>query len=512
MTNPQQALDFTRGQFFIAAASTHFELPHSAMAEAYEKFMTPIVVPGTKFHSYSPRPSPEASVSDLAPIMVRMHELAHYRSTMSTPFGLFLFRLTVLTSSTMQYVCRRIKVEIGGEYEVAWPFKAWFLENGHRLISPSTMLAPGYPLMYHLGNKLLEAEAYNDFSSTLLFKGKTTVGSLCNQWNSILGLIKIQHELEAIPTITSRLSPDLEPANIDEFSILSLFEAIARLDEIRLLHSFGLSSEKVEDWARGVFHKEYGAVLSYVFEACDYDVRKTAVLLDWTLLGPADPMFAEEEHLIEEVHPILRLSALLSESEDLPSEAFNDENLSETMHKIFLSLGWTSIDRLSELGGSRPFIGKKAWDETVRVYRLPEGTENIMDRMYADVRAQCLLGLSRRKDDRGLFGLGVVPMVYQPAIEYYSNRAVIHSNNSREQATYQYYFSLLSNLFSEAIIGNDAELLPLIANIARAFRATFEPAAGGKYDHVISPSAILEGSHGIVLPQDLSALLGSWKE
>ena len=230
------------GCFFARSASIFVSFNKNETVNCWNNYLHRVKIQDSDFYAYKFNNSKKINdLEEISPILVRHHELAHYRSLVSSPFGLFIFRLLTALSSSFQYVSRKIAGETKSNYMPDHPYVNWFYEKGRFLIERTKIIDSNHSLRKHLENKMFEIHLYKHLINNLMHQNSLRVGELTNLINDSLRLIKIQQEISDFPKITSKLSKDSFLVKDQSLTVESLIEAIARISELQGLTSFNVS-------------------------------------------------------------------------------------------------------------------------------------------------------------------------------------------------------------------------------------------------------------------------------
>jgi hypothetical protein len=414
-----------------------------------------------------------SDLNSINPILDRHHELCHYQSLVSSPFGMFLFRLLGAISSCVQYVSLKIASEYGAVYKPNLPINNWYLESGKYLIDESKKFSPDLPLRKFLEAKLFEAQLYRTLETQILYPKDCLVGNLCDILNRSLRLLQALHQLPKVPKVISNYDYDSLAVENAELSTVSLLEAISMSGELQLLIGFKVSSDILHQWESTRLQGIYRTVFEYVSEQLSHSMKRANLAFDISLFGQIDPVFCDEDEiLLEDIHPVMRLKRVIPLISDLPDFALKPEKIKKSVIAIFDELKWPTYKKLLSTARDSSIICPSAYAATMEAFDTNNSDTIMEEGFYNDVFSECIDGIEFRVDNPGIFAFHATPLVYQPLLEFYNDCSYIHRTPKRANVHYVLMRYLVLGLTCAGLLDADPESFSLANQIFSSFAST----------------------------------------
>jgi hypothetical protein len=261
----------------------------------------------------------EIASDDFRTLMAVMHEREHYRSFISTPVGLFIWRLFQCTGVNVNFVCRLLT-----KYELTSGLTAPILDFaksagaglvGDEARRPQIRDGAIVARVMRDGDALREVidetETYTRCLNALLDDRTVTVGDFLELLNRTLAFAALRSDFPAHPTVTTRLDPHALLHSDGIYTLRELLEGAARLTEFSWVR--GYPHWNPDTWRAQYCTGVYGTVFNAVHAHLGaIDIGRA--LIDLSLMAPIDPCFGPDHFLLEDLHPGHRFRRLLTET------------------------------------------------------------------------------------------------------------------------------------------------------------------------------------------------------
>jgi len=295
--------NLTLGTYAPESTLPQINMEYERTAHAFERYSYKDLNPDGSFRRWSVRPGVQASIEDLQPILTPEHERHHFQQLMTTPYGLYLWRLMTSLTSSLEYSLRVIREET----EVApdrLPFTTWYQESGTQLLPTGEV---GGSRIAKLHRTMVEASAMSEFLLALMGRRKLTIGQFLELANTSQAEVCRAADLPMQAIWTTRLDPDTPYLPDGYFSTSEIIEAAARFKELGLIRGTAPDANQAleEAWRGQALHGIYRPAFEYLEKKLVHYIP-CAFAIDLSMLGRLDPVThtsAGEEILFEGTHP-----------------------------------------------------------------------------------------------------------------------------------------------------------------------------------------------------------------
>jgi hypothetical protein len=300
----------------------------------------------------------DMSLDDLKAMMTLSHEREHYRSFISTPLGLFMWRLFQCIAVNSGFICELLR-----KYDLTSGFSVPLLQFaksatadlvGDEATRPQIREGNIVPRVVRDGvatrEAIEETETYIRCVNVLLNGDSVTVGEFLEILNQTIAYTALRSDFSTFPTIITRLDP-LAPLHGEGiYSVRELMEGASRLQEFIWVKDY--PHWNADEWRAQNCTGVYGRVFNEVHKQIGVvDIGRS--LIDISLMTPIDPCFGAQTFLLEDLHPGHRFSRLLKETSRSP---LTKSSLGRDLIKVEIEAGLIPAHRVAGAITGRPLV------------------------------------------------------------------------------------------------------------------------------------------------------------
>jgi hypothetical protein len=409
------------------------------------------------------------TLKELHADLTRRHEFAHYRQSMSTPFGILLWRCFNSLISDIEYIAAFVS---SFSPLPAWevPIHSGVLQGGLDAAiqggakdsgAPENMsLEPLAAKLRYLRHVAEQVDVLYCFLTALIgHPGAMTVGEFLSVYEKSIVEICNRFDLVCKAKVASKRkhSETLYPQG--NVSVAELVEAATRFEERLMLESFPQRTALIAEWEASAIHGVYEPAYRWLLSATT-DTKVSLALIDLAFMAPIDPAFMQADDpvfYIEDLLPTLRLPRLVQEAKN----HFWDEDRKELDDllgsRICVGAGLWAPYEVAKRGVNATYLGESSWGADYRRRGGSPELDPAQAFLYIasefqramSIRATSPSALLYESDDGGI--------PFRPTITFYENHINFGVNDlqNREAAVF-----LLASLFHKFL--HDSAMLELI--------------------------------------------------
>jgi hypothetical protein len=429
------------GVFNVHSVTVH---THSTLAEVVaqsERYFerVPSRHAGYKVRIQRSSAKPPDSLDGIQALLTNAHERDHFLKYATTPFGCLVWTIWNDLTSAATWLVRKCS-ETGISEQIEAPIFSWFVDRGHVAFQAAEFTPPTEAFMKHVRETAKDlrtykaglnvyarelAQAYHEnFDFLAAFHGRTalSLAEFTRLAGSTLGALWKQADV----SLKVRHRSDGQAHHLPKggFSVHEILEASARLTELECMIGIGASDAILDEWEKRSIFGVYEPAYRYVLEELG-SPNLARMAIDLACMGPLDPScgiaHANVLH-IEDIHPSWRLPRIVEAMQDLFAPG-NREDFTEWVRAIEIKAGLPRQHEFLKGALDKPRFPID-WAADSKVYGVGRVTsefsryyETEILRAYR-VRLADPVALVRPKP-------GEVE-VFQPALEFYSDRALMH--------------------------------------------------------------------------------------
>jgi hypothetical protein len=315
------------------------------------------------------------SLESIAAGLTWLHELHHYQQSITTTFGLFVWRLMVCMTHDVRWLCTAAR-RVQGIEPIRKSIKYWASRSRYSNVMPETAQIPDSLrtefsdpreycsfLIRQIDDALMNLFLLEYFHKALMGKDRElSMSQFVSAANVVFSYLGHRCGIDSFPTWTTRLRGDAWYLPEGALSGAEIIEGSARMEEFRLLLNVQTTEGVLDEWQRtklfGVYQPAY-----WKFADNHLSPQVSQIIVDQALMGALDICCGEGGDVIyvEDVLPSWRLNRLIEGTRNVSWPRTRSELASVIENEVYPRSGLESPKRMLESISSRSLNGPDGW-------------------------------------------------------------------------------------------------------------------------------------------------------
>jgi hypothetical protein len=364
----------------------------------------------------------EIALSDVEPLLHRVHEYYHHAQLTSTPVGMLIWRVMNAIIAAVVWLVRKISEEtdfVGPTF----PISKWLSDPGvtERLIH----FLPEHERQYTI-ELVAELESLIAFIESFLGHPSITLGEFIRRANRATPEIMAASDLRPEYKWSTKYDEGLPYLSDEHFSVTQVLEAGARLHELRAITGIRNSPDLIKMWKQNSLFGDYRPAFMFVIDRLG-DVDMAAAAIDLALNTPVDLVVAPAirgQLLVEDVHPGWRLPRIVSAMEET---FWNSDSAGQAKfaHDVMARARLCQPKKIAHLVVNEPINGPRSWSADEKLLGRPVAAPFQVFIDYVELEFRTNAARRFANPICVTSGLDAVGMLNRPPLEYYGDRAAL---------------------------------------------------------------------------------------